>query len=412
MEGVLNPIDYTGNSPGPKLKPLAKNLMAALRAGNNEALQREFETAWPNYLHVEVSKARIAVIRDIATGPGLHTMFVSLMSQEDKRKQLTAMELATFMCVVDDMLGLLLSHAEFLPTLTRMLWNKEDIPADHRGAHVPAVHVRRAAVVALSFIVREPSRPPIQSDYLDGMRFKARLVFLEKMCDLGIPAAAIANLNDKEGLNDSVLVGKGMLVIRTICSGADVKSGGSLKCRDTLEQLRAFEAIAQHAILPSNLRPFMLSVVETLAALAVVLGVEKLVSYPGMLNSLETLWVMRQAPDPPKKFGEPWDGNRIVGNSAASLINYIMKQQGKDPPITSIQAYQPNTENKTKPEKDCYCGYCGRPPNVQGMGGTPPFFRWCRCSRCVVTRYCSKKCRENHWKFGHWNECTPLWLVP
>jgi len=132
----------------------------------------------------------------------------------------------------------------------------------------------------------------------------------------------------------------------------------------------------------------------------------------GMLNSLETLWVMRQAPDPPKKFGEPWDGNRIVGNSAASLINYIMKQQGKDPPITSIQAYQPNTENKTKPEKDCYCGYCGRPPNVQGMGGTPPFFRWCRCSRCVVTRYCSKKCRENHWKFGHWNECTPLWLVP
>ena len=313
MEGFLAPIDKGGNAPGPKLKPLAKALLIPLREGNNEALNREFERSWPGFLHKEVTVERTAVIREIACGPGLHTLFVALMSDHDRRKQLTAMELATFLCVVDDMLGLLLSHAEFLPTLTRMLWCKTNIPADERGAEVPALAVRRAGVVALSFVIREKAVPKGQSEYLDEMRFKERIAFLERMCDLGIPAAAIANLNDKEALKDTTLIEKGMLVVRTICAGADTKAGGSFKCKDCLEKLRAYESISQHAIAPSSLRPHMLDVVETLSALCVVFGIEKFVSYPGMLDSLETLWTRRQMPDPVLPPGEPWDSNKEAG---------------------------------------------------------------------------------------------------
>jgi len=411
MEGVLEPPCWDGNSPNPGLKPLAKNLLQCLRSGSNVALEREFDANWPGYLDAEVTKKRIAVIREIACGPGMHTMFAALFNEVDKRKQYTCMMLATFMCVVDDMLTLLLSHPEFLPTLTRMLWNKIDIPEDHRGPPVPAMHVRRSAIVSLSFIVREQSKPPGITPFFEHLAWLERIAFLEKLCDLGIPAAAVANLNDREALNDEVLVGKGMMVVRTICSGADTSQGGSEKCLDTLIKLRAFEAIAQHAIAPSNLRPHMLAVVETLTAIARVAGIQKLEEYPGLMDSIQTLWVRRQVPDPPIPPGQPWDSNKVVAYAAAELVAYVAKVNGRPSPIPGVMSR--NTQEKVaRREKDCFCAGCGRRPDVKGIGGTPGFFRWCRCSRCKVMRYCSKKCREVHWMKGHWNECVPLWLVP
>lgn len=183
------------------------------------------------------------------------------------------------------------------------------------------------------------------------------------------------------------------------------------KCKDTLLKLRAFEAIAQHAIAPSTLRPHMCSVIETLTALARVLGIEKLERYPGLMDSVETLWVMRQVPDPIIEVGKPWDSNRAVAYAAAELVAYVAKVRGKPPPISGVEGHT-NIHKGAQPEKICRCAKCGRLPNIHGSGGTPPFHRWCRCFRCKVMRYCSKKCRETHWIQGHWNECVPLWLVP
>jgi len=411
LEGVLRPHDLEGNSPGPRLKQLASNLLQCLRAGHSDALEEEFHRSWPNYLNVPVSRDRIAVIREIACGPGMHTMFSSMLDIGDKRKQLTALKLATFMCVVDDMLTLLLSHNEFLPTITRMLWNREDIREDARGPAIPAVQVRRAAIVSLSFVVREPAKRLGMTPYFEQLAHQERLGFLEKLCDLGIPAAAVANLNDREVLDDEILVVKGMLVIRVICSGANTGSGGSEKCKECLLKLRAFEAIAQHAIAPSTLRPFMLSVIETLSALATVIGTEALVDYPGLMDCIQTLWVKRQTPDPEMPPGQPWDSHKSVAKAASELVAYVSKVQGKPSPISGAEPRVPLPQAAQR-EIMCLCASCGRPPNVTGFRGTPPFHRWCGCMRCKVMRYCSKKCRENHWKNGHWNECVPLWLVP
>ena len=44
------------------------------------------------------------------------------------------------------------------------------------------------------------------------------------------------------------------------------------------------------------------------------------------------------------------------------------------------------------------CSGCGHARRLQEK------FR--ACSRCNVTRYCSKECQKKHWKEGHKKECV------